>query len=136
MGRILGIDYGGKRTGLAVTDPLQLTANVLTTVHSVSVLDYLDNYLDKQDVSTIVVGYPLNNDGSETDATPLVKGFVRKLKKRYPSQSVEIWDERNTSQIAKDALIKSGVPRKKRQQKALVDQVSAAVILQSYLGAL
>lgn len=136
MSRIIGIDYGGKRTGIAVTDPLQITANVLTTVHSASVLDYLDEYFDKEDVSTIVVGYPLNNDGSETDATPLVKGFVRKLKKRYPSKCVEILDERNTSQIAKDALIQGGVPRKRRQEKALVDRVSAAVILQSYLGAL
>jgi putative Holliday junction resolvase len=136
MSRIIGIDYGGKRTGIAVTDPLQITANVLTTVHSASVLDYLDKYFDKEDVSTIVVGYPLNDDGSETDATPLVKGFVRKLKKRYPSKCVEIWDERNTSKIAKDVLIKGGVPRKKRQQKELVDRVSAAVILQSYLSAL
>ncbi len=136
MGRIIGIDYGGKRTGIAVTDPYQITASALTTLHSAQVLNYLDAYLAQHDVSGIVVGYPLSADGTETDATPLVKGFVRKIRKRYPEQCVHTWDESYTSQAAKKALIAGGAPRKKRRQKAMVDQVSAALILQSYLGTL
>lgn len=136
MGRILGIDYGGKRTGIAVTDPLQITAGALTTLHSAKVLEFLDEYLRNHDVDLIVVGYPLNLDGTETDATPLVKGFVRKVSKRYPDQTIDTIDERGTSREAKSVLIQGGAPRKKRQQKGLVDQISAAVILQSYLGAL
>lgn len=136
MSRVLGIDYGGKRTGLAITDPLQVSVNALTTVHSASLLNYLDNYLNQHDVQTIVVGYPLNTAGSETDATSLVKGFVRKARKRYPAHHIVTWDERHTSQEARQAMIAQGIPKKQRQQKGAVDRASAAVILQSYLGVL
>lgn len=134
MGRIIGIDYGGKRTGIAVTDPLQITANALTTVHSARIFEYLDQYLEKENVEILVVGYPLNLDGTETDATPLVKGFMRKLKKRYSQCSIVMWDESYTSKKAIDTMVETGVSKKKRQSKALVDQVSAVIILQSYLG--
>jgi putative Holliday junction resolvase len=136
MSRILGIDYGGKRTGLAVTDPLQVSVNALTTVHSASLLEYLDTYLDQHEVETIVVGYPLNSEGDETDATPLVKGFVRKARKRYPAYNIVTWDERYSSQEARQAMMAQGIPKKQRQQKAAIDKASAAVILQSYLGVL
>lgn len=136
MGRIIGIDYGGKRTGIAVTDPLQITANALTTVHSASIIEYLDQYLEKENVETLVVGYPLNLDGTETDATPLVKGFIRKLKKRYSQCSIVPWDESYTSKQAINTMVENGVRKKHRQNKALVDQVSAVIILQSYLGLL
>ena len=136
MTRILGIDYGGKRTGVAVTDPLQLSVNALATTHSAYVLTFLDDYLAHHEVQTIVVGYPLATDDSETDATPLVKGFIRKIKKRYNKQSVVAWDERYSSQEAMQAMIKQGIPKKQRQQKGSVDKASAAIILQSYLGVL
>lgn len=133
MGRILGIDYGGKRTGIAVTDPEQLIANGLTTVHSKDVINFLKDYLADNFVEAIVVGYPTNLDGTETDATPLVKGFVRKLRKTFTDLTIATTDEALTSQMAVDALVTSGAPKKQRQNKALVDQVSATLILQNYL---
>lgn len=136
MGRIVGIDYGGRRTGLAVTDPAQIAVGGLDTVHSASVIAYLDDYLRRESVEAIVVGYPLSLDGTETHATPMVKGFVRKLRKRYPGVSIVTWDERYSSKEAKQVMIQQGIPKKQRQQKALIDKASAGVILQSYLGVL
>lgn len=134
MSRILAIDYGSKRVGIAVTDPMQIVANGLTTIHSKDVMNYLAEYMEKETVDTIVIGYPTNLDGTETDATPLVKGFVRKIRKAFPAQTIETWNEQFTSKSAKNAMIEGGLRKKQRQDKALVDKISATLILQSYLG--
>ncbi len=134
MGRILAIDYGSKRVGIAATDPLQMIANGLTTIHSKEVFNYLSEYVAREPVDTIVVGYPVNLDGTDTNATSLVKGFVRKLRKTFPEQEIKTWDETFTSKMATSSLIEGGVKKKKRQDKTLVDKVSATLILQSYLG--
>ena len=134
MARIVGIDYGSKRVGIAVTDPLQIVANALTTVHSKDALDYLADYCKQEPVEKIIVGYPTNADGTDTHATPLVKGFVRKLRKQFPDTTVETWDESYTSKLAVDAMLQGGMKKKKRQDKSMVDKISATLILQSYLG--
>jgi len=134
MGRVMAIDYGSKRVGIAVTDPMQLIANGLTTVHTEAALEYLTQYIAKEPVDTIVVGYPANLDGTETNATPLVKGFIKKLKKHCTEQQIVILDESFTSKMAKDAMVEGGLKKKQRQDKALVDKISATLILQSYLG--
>ncbi len=134
MGRILAIDYGSKRVGIAVTDPEQIVANGLTTVHSKDLMDYLKDYLSREKVQTIVVGYPTNLDGTETHATPLVKGVIRKLKKQFPSQIITTLDESFTSKMATNAMVQGGMKKKKRQDKGVVDKISATLILQSYLG--
>ena len=133
MGRILAIDYGQKRVGLAVTDPLQMIANKLTTVHSKDIWDYLKEYTEKEEVETIVVGYPkqMNNEASE--AVRYVNPFVKKLVKEYPQINIELVDERFTSKMAFQTMIDGGLKKKKRQDKALIDAISAVIILQSYL---
>ncbi len=133
MARILSIDYGTKRTGLAVTDPLQIIANGLDTISTSELFPYLENYLQAEDVSTIVVGEPLYPDGNPAQIHHLVVGFVRKLKKLYPAIEVVMWDERFTSVEAKEIILQSGAKKKKRRDKGLVDKVAAVLILQDYL---
>ena len=129
----MAIDYGTKRTGLAVTDPLQIIANGLDTVPTSTIFDYLTDYLSKEEVETIVVGEPMHLDGNPAQIAPLVVGFVRKLKKLFPDLEVVTHDERFTSEEAKKIILMSGAKKKKRQDKALVDKVSAILILQDYL---
>ncbi len=133
MGRILAIDYGTKRVGLAVTDPLQMIANGLETVHSKDVIAYLKEYLDKENVDCIVVGEPkrLNNEAAQAEEH--IAPFVKKLKKEFPEVPVERFDERFTSKMAFQAMIDGGLKKKDRQDKAMVDKVSAVIILQSYM---
>lgn len=133
MGRILAIDYGTKRVGLAVTDPLQLIASPLDTVHSKDVLTYLKNYVETEEVEAFVVGMPTHRDGSATDATPHVIGFIRTLKKQFSDIEVHEEDERFTSKMAQDAMIAGGMKKKQRQQKGNLDRISAVIILQSFL---
>ena len=133
MGRILALDYGRKRTGVAVTDPLQLIAGGLDTVETHRLEAFLADYLAKNAVDTIVVGMPRQADGTPSESYTYIKPFVNRLKKLYPSIPVEMVDERYTSVLAMRAMIDGGVKKSDRQNKALVDKVSATIILQSYL---
>ncbi len=133
MARILSIDYGQKRVGIAVTDPLQIIATGLTTVHSKDIFSFLKEYLNKEEVETIVVGYPTNLRNEASDATRFVNPFLKKLIKTFPLVNIEIYDERFTSKMALRAMIDGGVKKKARQNKALTDKISAIIILQSFL---
>jgi putative Holliday junction resolvase len=133
MGRILAIDYGKKRVGIAVTDPLKMIANRLTTVPANEIWEFLNDYLTKEEVELIVVGYPrqLNNEPSES--IRYINPFLKKLEKKYPDMPLKLIDERFTSKMAFQTMIDAGLRKKKRQDKALVDSVSATIILQYYL---
>ncbi|MDR1161894.1 MAG: Holliday junction resolvase RuvX [Tannerellaceae bacterium] len=133
MGRIVAIDYGRKRSGLAVTDTLQLIANGLTTVPSGELMSYLSNYISREPVDLFVVGLPkqMNNEASEN--MKYVEAFVTCLKRTIPDIPVQYYDERFTSVLAQRALIEGGAKKKTRRQKALIDEISAVIILQSYL---
>ena len=133
MGRILAIDYGTKRVGLAVTDPLKMLANGLTTVHSKDVIDFLKDYVSKEDVECIVVGEPKHMNNEYSQAEVHIKPFVKKLKKEFPDIPIERYDERFTSKMAFQTMIDGGLKKKARRDKALVDKISATLILQSYL---
>ena len=133
MGRILAIDYGRKRVGLAVTDPLKMIANPLTTVHSAEVLQYLKDYIQDHEVECIVVGEPRNMANNPSEAEQYITPFLKQLNKTFPDIRVERHDERFTSKMASAAILQSGASKKQRQNKALVDTVSATLILQSYL---
>ncbi|SFW51406.1 Holliday junction resolvase RuvX [Chitinophaga sancti] len=133
MGRILAIDYGKKRTGLAVTDPLQIIATGLTTIPSQTLIPYLKKYFETEQVEMILIGEPKNLDGSDTDATALVAECVRILKKNFPAMPLKQVDERFTSKMAFQTMIDSGLKKKDRQNKGLVDEISATIILQEYL---
>jgi len=133
LSRILAIDYGTKRTGLAVTDPLRLIANGLDTVPTVEVFNYLDVYLSREEVGLFLVGEPMHADGSPAQIAHLVVGFVRKLQKTFPDIPVEMVDERYTSEEAKLIIRESGLKKKKRRDKSLIDKISAVLILQDYM---
>jgi putative Holliday junction resolvase len=133
MTRLLALDYGTKRVGIAVTDELQLIASGLCTIRTHDCMDFLIEYLSKESVSTIVMGMPKNLRNQNTDATPYVKGFAKQIRKQFPEMKVELIDERFTSKIAFQSMIDSGLKKKARQDKALIDEVSATLILQSYL---
>ena len=133
MGRILAIDYGTKRVGLAVTDSLQLIANALTTVEEKQVIAYLKAYFVKEEVTTIVLGKPSRMDGSDTHATQPVEKFLLLLRQTFPTIPVVQVDERFTSLMAQRTLVDMGMKKKDRQKKENLDQVSAAIILQTYL---
>jgi len=133
MPRILSIDYGLKRTGLAVTDPLQIIATGLTTVETPKLIPFLKDYFKKEEVELIIMGEPKNWDESDTHATPLVKKAVEKLKKEFPTMPIKMVDERYTSKLASQAMIEMGLKKKQRQNKALVDEIAATIMLQEYL---
>ena len=134
MARILAIDYGIKRTGIAVTDPDQIIANGLTTIHTKDLFVFLESYLSNENVECIVFGYPTRDDGSDSDPVQHIKGAMRKCKKRWPEMRVDSQDESYTSVMAFQAMIDGGVKKKKRRDKGLVDKVSATIILQSYMN--
>ncbi len=136
MGRILAIDYGQKRVGIAVTDELQIIAGGLTTVHVKDIWDFLKNYLEKEKVDCIVVGKPTDMKNKPSDSSRFVEPFVKKLKKTFPHIKIDRYDERFTSRIAQDTMLAGGLGKKKRQDKALVDTISATLILQSYMESL
>ena len=133
MGRILAIDYGQKRAGIAVTDELKLIANNLTTVHVKDIWDFLANYLRTENVECIVVGEPKDMSNKPSDSSRFIEPFVNRLKKVYPDLKVDRYDERFTSKMAFDAMITGGLKKQKRQDKSLIDKISATLILQSYL---
>ncbi|MBD8389602.1 Holliday junction resolvase RuvX [Dysgonomonas sp. BGC7] len=136
MGRFLAIDYGTKRTGIAVSDILKIIANGLTTVPTHTLFDYLRTYLSKEDVERIIVGLPkqMNNEYSEN--MKHIRPFVKKLQSLYPNIPVEMYDERFTSTLAQQTIIDAGLKKKDRQNKSLVDEISATIILQSYMESL
>lgn len=135
MGRLMGIDYGLKRVGLAVTDPLRIIASPLDTVRAHDIFQFLTTYCQEEAVDAFVVGWPTKLDNSDTHATQPVRTFVKHLRKKFPQQEVYLHDERFTSRMALDAMITGGTTKKYRRQKENIDKVSATIILQSYLEA-
>ncbi|GAA4804877.1 Holliday junction resolvase RuvX [Olivibacter ginsenosidimutans] len=129
----MAFDYGTKRIGIAVTDPLQLIATALTTIHPNAVITYLTDYFSKENVSTFVVGMPKRLDGTDSQSAMHVKGFIRLLKKHFPQIPIQTIDERFTSKMASASIAQSGLKKHKRQDKGLVDSVSAVIILQDYM---
>lgn len=133
MGRILAFDYGKKRTGLAVTDPLRIIATPLETVLTNDLLSYVAEYLKKEAVDEFVVGMPKTLKNEDSEIAPLVRAFVEQLKKVYPDKKIHLADERFTSRMAMQAMIDGGMKKKDRQVKGNVDKISATIILQSFL---
>jgi putative Holliday junction resolvase len=133
MARIIAIDYGTKRTGIAVTDPLQIIATALDTVRSHELLDFLKRYTTTEAVEAFVVGMPRKLDNTDTNNTPHVKGFIKQLKKAFPETPVYEHDERFTSSMALQTMIAMGTKKSDRQDKSNIDKMSATIILQSYL---
>lgn len=134
MGRILSIDFGKKRTGLAVTDPLKIIATGLTTIETPKLLSFLKDYVSKENVERIIIGMPSNLDDSPTHATPLVESFIKQLNKTFPAIPVVEVDERFSSKMASQAMIEMGMKKKQRQNKAMVDEIAATILLQEYLN--
>ena len=133
MGRILAIDYGRKRVGLAVTDPLQIIANRLTTVPTHEIWTFLKEYFSKENVEKVIVGYPMQMNNMPSEAVLYINPFLKKFQKDYPEMPLEQVDERFTSKMAFQTMIDAGLKKKDRQNKETVDAVSATIILQSYL---
>jgi putative holliday junction resolvase len=133
MGRILAIDFGLKRTGIAVTDSLQIIANGLDTVATHTLLDYLKSYFEREVVDKVVIGMPKNLDSSDTDSTHGVRVLIKHFRKKFPEMPIIEHDERFTSQLAMQAMIAGGMSKKDRRVKGTVDRVSATIILQSYM---
>ena len=133
MPRILSIDFGLKRSGIAVTDPLQIIATGLTTLQSKELIPFLKDYFSKEAVELILIGWPTNWDDTATHATPLVEKCIKELQKNFPAMPLKKVDERYTSKMAKDAMIEMGLKKIQRRNKALVDEIAATIILQEYL---
>ncbi len=133
MGRILAIDYGRKRVGIAVTDPGQIIANRLTTVPTHTIWDFLKEYFEKEKVETVVVGYPRQMNNQASEAVRYINPFLKRFQKVYPEILLELFDERFTSKMAFQTMIDGGLKKQKRQDKAMVDSISATIILQNYL---
>ena len=133
MARILSIDYGKKRTGIAVTDPLQIIAGGLATVSTSELFDWLKAYLSKEPVDRIVIGEPRQPNGQPSENLGRVQQFVNRWRKEFPDVPIELYDERFTSVLAHQAMLEGGLRKKARQDKALVDEISATIILEDYL---
>jgi len=133
MGRIIGVDYGLKRIGLAVTDPLQIFASPLITVNQEEFYSYINDYMKKNEVEAFVIGYPVQMNNKPSDSVTYINPFIKKLKKTFPEKYIYLADERFTSQMALKTMIAGGVKKKDRQDKSMVDKISASIILQSYL---
>lgn len=136
MARILAIDYGGKRTGIAVSDPLQIIATGLTTIPSNELVSFLKKYMQAEQVELIIIGMPKNWDESDTHGTPLVVAAIKRLKKEFPVIPLKEVDERYTSKMARDAMLEMGLKKKQRRDKKLVDEIAATIMLQEYLQSL
>ena len=132
--RILCIDYGGKRTGLAVTDPLKIIATALATIESKNLITYLKEYISKEPVELILIGMPLNLDDTPTHGTPLVLAAIKQLQKNFPTIPIKTVDERYSSKFASQAMVQMGMKKKDRQIKGNIDQVAATMLLQEYLS--
>jgi len=133
MGRIIGIDYGTKRIGLAVTDPLQIFASPLETVSTHEFYTFMARYLEKETVDSFVIGFPVQMNNQPSESVDQLKPFIKKLKSTYPGKEIHLVDERFTSRLAMQAMIEGGVSKSNRKDKALVDKISASIILQSFL---
>lgn len=133
MGRILAFDYGKKKTGIAVTDPLKIIANGLDTIPSAKIYEFLKDYLAREDVEAFVVGYATRNSGEDSESMKYIRPFVRSLKNKYPHIPVYMVDERYTSKMAFQTMIDAGLSKKKRRDKWLIDKISATIILQTFL---
>jgi putative Holliday junction resolvase len=133
MARIICIDYGGKRTGLAVTDPMQIIATALTTIDSKELVPFLKKYFQQEQVELILIGEPLNLDDSATHGTPLVHAAIKQLQKEFPLIPLQTVDERFTSKMASQAMVQMGMKKKDRQVKGNVDRIAATIMLQEYL---
>jgi putative Holliday junction resolvase len=133
MARIIAIDYGGKRTGIAVTDPLQIIATGLATIDSKELIPFLKKYFVTETVELIIIGLPKNWDDTDTHATPLVQAAIKKIQKEFPAVPLKTVDERYTSKMAKDAMLEMGMKKKDRRVKGNVDIIAATIILQEYL---
>ena len=135
MGRIMAIDYGRKRIGIAVTDPCQIIANSLTTVAPHQIMTFLDDYFHREPVDMVVVGLPKQMNNTESESMQYIRPFLTVFRRRFPQVPLEMYDERFTSVLAHKALIEGGAKKKQRQDKAIVDAISATIILQSYMEA-
>ena len=133
MNRIIGVDYGSKRTGISITDSLQIIATPLKTVPTNSLIVHLDHLIDKYSVEIVVFGNPVNLNLLENQISSHLKGFITRFKQKYPNIQVVNIDERYTSKIAKQSILQSGLPKNKRKNKDLIDKISATIILQNYL---
>lgn len=133
MGRILAIDFGLKRTGLAVTDPLRIIASALDTVETAQLLSYLQNYFVREAVDEVVIGMPKRLNNQESEIAPAVRNFIEKFKSKFTTMPITTWDERFTSSMAQQAMIHGGMKKKDRQVKGNVDKISATLILQNYM---
>lgn len=136
MGRILAIDYGKKRTGLAVTDPLRITANPLLTIETKGLINWLQTYFEKEKVDVVVIGHPTQMNGEESESMNYIRPFIGNFKKQFPTIPITMYDERFTSVLAHQAMIAGGMKKKDRQDKAIVDKIAACIILEGYLDSL
>jgi putative Holliday junction resolvase len=134
LARILSIDYGSKRTGIAVTDPLKIIAAGLAGIATKELEKFLSEYFKKEEVEKVIIGHPTNWDDSATHATPLVEAFINRFKKVFPKMPIEKVDERYTSKLAVQSMVESGMKKKNRQNKHLVDEIAATIMLQEYLN--
>ena len=134
MARLLAIDFGTKRTGIAITDEMQIIASGLTTVLTKDLILYLKDYVSKENVELVIIGEPKQKDGTHSDVELHIKKFIKVLTNVIPTLKIERFDERFTSKIAFNAMIASGISKKKRKNKALIDEISATIILQDYLN--
>lgn len=134
MARILALDYGGKRTGVAVTDPLQIIAQAIDTIDTTQLWIFLKKYFSENEVELVIMGLPVNWDDTDTDATPLVRKAMEKFHKEFPNMPLEMVDERYTSKMASDAMVAMGMKKKDRRKKGSIDQIAATIMLQEYLN--
>lgn len=134
MPRILSIDYGSKRTGLAVTDSQKIIATGLAGIHTKDLEKFLTEYFKKEEVETVIIGHPTNWDDSDTHATALVQAFINRFKKVFPQMPIVKVDERFTSKLAVKSMVESGMKKKDRQNKNLTDEIAATILLQDYLN--
>lgn len=133
MGRILAIDYGRKRTGLAATDPLRITAQPLETVPTHTLVDWLKAYFEREDIDTVLLGYPRQLSGADSESMTYIRPFIATFGKRFPDKQLVMYDERFTSVLAHRAMIDGGMKKKQRQDKAVVDKIAACILLEDYL---
>jgi len=136
MGRILALDFGTKRTGVAITDELQLIASGLTTVETPKLFSFLEKYFEEENVETVLVGEPKQRDGSPSDVEKEIQKFLKKFESLFSTMPVIRVDERYTSKLAFESMLAGGLKKKKRQNKALIDEISATIILQDYLNSI
>ena len=136
MGRILAIDYGKRRTGLAVTDALRITANPLLTIETKDLIKWLEDYFAKEPVDEVVIGHPTQMNGEESESMNYIRPFMGNFKKLFPDKTITMYDERFTSVLAHQAMLAGGMKKKDRQNKAVVDKIAACIILEGYLDSL